>query len=531
MPHQDKPPGTRAASHEPDARPSAAVPTGSSSPRLLGGRGGPPTLESHPLRRPSLDLPRPTLIIGGLLGVATIVSIGALLTRGVTMPTDRAAAPKATGATSAAPIASDAAPPPRRTWTAIPGPWRIDELSKDSAVRLVSDTMERRSFIIALDGKGVPRPEIHRIMGAFRGLRDFDHCGRNDKFVVALDRGDKHVVAFEYQVSPSEVYQARADDQGNLAATKLDMHIVDSEYASAFYVTNDVSSSLKDAGFQGGILDAVDEALSGRASQEDFKPGALIKVIVTEETMLGLFSGYKGVVAAEYRPAGGGRPIKVYSFKGTQAQGYVDNDGKVFGGGWRMPIPGARVTSGYNPKRLHPVLHKVISHNGTDFGAAMGTPIRAALHGTIVRMGPLGRCGNAVEIQHPGGIMTGYCHMSRFVPGMKAGDKVATQQVVGYVGMTGSATGPHLHFFAKKGSAFFNPLSLHLDSEHPLPEADRAAFAAVQSDLDRRLDAIPLPPKFEPPAPETDPAPSGSASAPAEVSNHGTDEDAGPSTD
>jgi pyruvate/2-oxoglutarate dehydrogenase complex dihydrolipoamide acyltransferase (E2) component len=152
-------------------------------------------------------------------------------------------------------------------------------------------------------------------------------------------------------------------------------------------------------------------------------------------------------------------------------------------------------------------------HTGTDYGAPSGTPIYAAYKGTLLSVGPAGPCGNAVQIQHPGNIVTGYCHMSRFAT-IKAGDKVGTRQLIGYVGTTGRSTGPHLHFFVKKNGQFVDSRTLKIDGDRPVPAVDRTAFLAAKADLDRRLDAIPLPdppPQKEKPA--AAPVASGSASA------------------
>jgi murein DD-endopeptidase MepM/ murein hydrolase activator NlpD len=495
------------------------------APRLLGGTGRtpPPPPADVPLARPGPSphlSPRMTAVFGGIFGLATVTSIVALLIQVVPPKDERAAIASAAASASGAPVDAPRGPK-KRVRVALPSPWRVADLEKDTSVRLVSDTMERRSFITALGDKDIPKAQIYRIMKAFDGVRKFDRAGRKDKFVAALDRATKRVKAFEYEESPSEIYQAREDDKGLLVGGKLDMKIAAEEVAAAFYVGKDVTASYRWVGLEDGILPEIDDALSGRASSDSFEEGAVVKVIATEETALGLFSHYQSVSAVEYRPADPSKKaIRVYAFKGTQAKGFIDERGKYFGGGWRAPIAGAPITSRFNPKRMHPVLHKIISHTGTDFGAAMGTPIYSAFHGTVSVIGPLGRCGNAVEIEHPNGVLTGYCHMSRFAPGLKVGDKVGTHQLVGYVGMTGSATGPHLHFFAKKDGKFFDAETLHLDGEHVLPPADRPAFLERKAELDKRLDAIEMPePMPEPKAPE--PSPTASASAAAAASSAG----------
>jgi hypothetical protein len=135
-------------------------------------------------------------------------------------------------------------------------------------------------------------------------------------------------------------------------------------------------------------------------------------------------------------------------------------------------------------------------HQGTDFGAPMGTPVYSAYRGIVDAVGPAGPSGNLVTITHANGITTGYAHLSKFAAGIKHGDKVGTHQLVGYVGTTGRSTGPHLHFSAKKDGKFFDAETLQLDGERVLPTQDRTAFLALKAELDRRLDAIPLP---EPP--------------------------------
>jgi murein DD-endopeptidase MepM/ murein hydrolase activator NlpD len=322
------------------------------------------------------------------------------------------------------------------------------------------------------------------------------------------------VKAFEYEVSPTEIYQAREGSDGLLVGSKLDLKIAAEEITGSFYIGSDIVASYQWAGYEDGILQALDEALSGHASTESFEEGSIVRFIAVEETALGLFARYRQMSAVEYRPADpAGKPIRVYAFKGEQSHGYFDDHGKQFGGGWRSPCPGAPVTSRFNPKRMHPVLHKIMPHQGTDYGAPTGAPIYSAYRGVVESVGPLGPCGNAVQVNHPNGITTGYCHMSRFANGLKAGDHIGTHQVLGYVGATGRATGPHLHFFAKKDGKFFDAQTLDLDGEHVLPGVDRAAFLAMKSELDRRLEAIPLPePPPEKPKPkEATPAPSASS--------------------
>jgi murein DD-endopeptidase MepM/ murein hydrolase activator NlpD len=458
--------------------------------------------------------PRMTAIFGGLFGLATVTSVVALLIQQVPPRDDRAiAAGTASGypSGSAAPAAKPEAAVKKRVRTPIPGPWRLAELEKEPGVVVERGTMDKKSLFDALGEKGVPKSEVYRIIKSLDGVRKFDKPKKKDRFAVAFEKAGKKVKAFEYETSPSDIWQARASEAGLLTGVKLDLKLGEEEYAGAFYVSSDVTASFKAAGFEDGLLGALDEALSGHMSTEGFEEGGTVRVVATEETALGNFSRYKRIVAMEYRPPDpAGKPTRIYTFNGSEARGYWDDKGRQpNAGGWRSPCPGAPVSSPFNPKRLHPVLHTVMPHTGTDFGAPTGAPIYSAYKGTILSAGPAGPCGNAVQIQHGGDIVTGYCHMSRF-GNVKAGDKVGTHQLVGYVGATGRATGPHLHFFVKKGGVFVDSRTLHLDGDRPVPSIDRSAFLAAKAELDRRLDAIPLP---DPPPPSEQPVAAAAGSA------------------
>jgi murein DD-endopeptidase MepM/ murein hydrolase activator NlpD len=471
-----------------------------------------------PLARPPGPAisPRMTAIFGGLFGLAAITSVVAVLIQAAPPKNDREKmAETAAIAPSAAAPSTEPARSRRPKREALPSPWRIREMEKEPGITLVSGVMAKLSFIDALDEKKVPKAQAYRIMKAFEAVRKFDRAGKKDRFTVAIERSSQRVKAFEYEVGPSEIYQARENAQGLLAGAKLDMKIAEAEYAGAFYVQKDVSKSYQDGGFENGILPVIDEALVGRMSCDAFDEGGTVRVIAMEETALGLFARYKRVLALEYRPPDpNGKPLRVYYFSGGESKGYWDDRGRqMYGGGFQNPLPGAPITSRFNPKRMHPVLHTIMPHQGTDFGAPSGTPIYASYKGTVQFIGNGGPSGNLVTVLHANGVETGYAHMSRFVPGLKIGDKVGTKQLVGYVGTTGRSTGPHLHFSAKKNGQFFDATTLlAIDKERVMPPEDRAAFMLFKAEMDKRLDAIPLP---EPPAARPAPAAtvSGAASA------------------
>ena len=168
-------------------------------------------------------------------------------------------------------------------------------------------------------------------------------------------------------------------------------------------------------------------------------------------------------------------------------------------------MSGAGVTSRFNPKRMHPILKRIKPHNGTDFGAPIGTPVVAAGAGKLAFIGRAGPNGNMITIAHDGGLQTGYSHLSRFVKGLKVGARVEKQQPIGYVGSTGRSTGPHLHFSTKKNGRFIDPESLNLDGLLRLT-VDQRASSELRRKYDRMLDALHLPPARAPIAVASAPA-------------------------
>ena len=156
----------------------------------------------------------------------------------------------------------------------------------------------------------------------------------------------------------------------------------------------------------------------------------------------------------------------------------------------KTPLKFQRVSSGFDRARMHPVLHTVRAHLGIDYAAPTGTPVWAAATGVITQRGDAGGAGNLVLIRHDGGLETAYMHLSRFADGQRVGQRIAAKTVIGYVGATGLATGPHLHFGVKQNGAFIDPSKLVPVRSRSVAAADRAAFKAEVTPRAAALAAI-----------------------------------------
>jgi len=152
----------------------------------------------------------------------------------------------------------------------------------------------------------------------------------------------------------------------------------------------------------------------------------------------------------------------------------------------RTPIDGARLTSGFG-MRWHPILGYSRMHQGVDFAAPSGTAIYAAGDGVVTRAGPSNGYGNYIEIEHAQGYATGYGHMSGFAAGIHDGVHVRQGEVIGYVGMTGMATGPHLHYEVHVNGARIDPLSVKMPAITKLAVEDLKAFEKTRDAVDADL--------------------------------------------
>jgi murein DD-endopeptidase MepM/ murein hydrolase activator NlpD len=494
---------------------------------------GPARAPGSPLTPPRASL-SPTIValFGTLMGMAVIASITAIAMHVAPhreAAVDQGGTPAETSsAVAGAPARQNAVK--KRERQRVPGPWRVSEGAHSPGLRYIEGKVGTDAFLKAVQAAGVPVKETYRIVTAFQGLKSFDHCAKTDRFAALLDTKSERLKAFEYQVSGEEVYQAREGASGLLEASKLDLKIEHTQVAgSLVYDGKSLDDSAEQAGFERGLARVLNKALDGHSSIEDLERGDVIRLIVQEVSVLGEFDRYAGVEALEVRRAKG-EALRVYYFDAPGARGYYDSKGHAPNpGGWRKPIPGAPITSHFNLKRMHPILHKVMPHLGTDFGAPTGTPIGASAPGVVIFAGFRGATGNFVKLSHAGGVETGYAHCSRLADGLKVGDQVKRMQIIGYVGSTGRSTGPHLHFSASKNGEFFDAEKLDLDGMRTLAGADRLTFDGVMARYNPLLDAIALPEPLPPEAPEvaaTAPPPLEVDSAPTPGAKHAVEPDA-----
>jgi murein DD-endopeptidase MepM/ murein hydrolase activator NlpD len=183
-----------------------------------------------------------------------------------------------------------------------------------------------------------------------------------------------------------------------------------------------------------------------------------------------------------------GRLYDAYLFRHNGQEGWYDRKGQSLKRGFlRAPVQFRRISSGFTRGRFHPILHIMRAHQGIDYAASLGTPVRAVADGTVRRAGWSGGYGNLMEVAHQRGYSTRYAHLRSFAKGVRSGTRVRQGQVIGYVGMSGLATGPHLHYEFRSNGRAINPATIRSIQPEPVASGPESRFREV---VDARIAAL-----------------------------------------
>lgn len=289
----------------------------------------------------------------------------------------------------------------------------------------------------------------------------FDIPAPGELRAIRFDRDDRHVEL------------AIADGKVTETATARDIQ------RRVMMATGTLTHSLYGAGERAGLAPGTINALANVFEHDidfsrDIREGDSFNVIYEEIWRDGERVRDGGIVAASF--VNRGKRYTALRFERDGKYEYFDEEGRPIQKGFlRMPIEFARISSRFNPNRRHPVLGTMRAHRGVDFAAATGTPIRAAGNGRVSFAGWQNGYGRTVILDHGGGITTLYAHMSR-LGSYRVGQRVSQGNVIGYVGATGLATGPHLHYEFRINGRHRDPLTVTFPKPEPLPAAQLAQF-------------------------------------------------------
>lgn len=259
-------------------------------------------------------------------------------------------------------------------------------------------------------------------------------------------------------------------------------------------VTGTIDASLFLSGQRAGLSDAVIMNLTSIFAWDvdfvlDIREGDTFSVVYNEYWVDGKKIKDGEIVAAEF--INQGRTLRAIRFELDGRGSYYSDTGRNMRKAFlRTPVNFTRISSRFNLKRKHPVLNRIRAHKGVDYAAPHGTPIKATGDGKIVFAGTKGGYGKTVQLRHGSQYSTLYAHMSRFARGIRSGATVSQGQTIGYVGQSGLATGPHLHYEFHVNGSHQDPLKVKLPSAESIPPQYSAEFAAVAQPLIAQLDSL-----------------------------------------
>jgi murein DD-endopeptidase MepM/ murein hydrolase activator NlpD len=302
-----------------------------------------------------------------------------------------------------------------------------------------------------------------------------------------MHRGSE-LVGLERKLSDSETLKVTRDASGfvtDVLENPLETHV---RTASAT-----IDSSLFQAAAGAQLSDRVAIDLADIFQYDidfvlDIQPGDRFSVVYEEILQDGVPLRTGNILAAKF--VNEGREYRAIRYVDAQGHAeYFTPDGKSLRKAFiRAPVQFSRISSRFNPSRRHPVLNRIRAHRGVDYAAPVGTPVRAAGEGRVKFLGQQGGYGNVVELQHGSGVVTVYGHLSRFAPKLRRGQQVGLGQVIAYVGSTGLATGPHLHYEYRIRGVHKNPQTVALPDAAPIEAAERERFLVATADLVNMLD-------------------------------------------
>jgi murein DD-endopeptidase MepM/ murein hydrolase activator NlpD len=349
---------------------------------------------------------------------------------------------------------------------------------RDQSSPEIAATIKRgESFDTSLSRQNIPAKVRLSIIDALRSKLNFKRIKPEDNYTLKLD-GKGELASFRYESSPLDILTIKNSDNGyqvSKAAIELERKKVK--------ISGEINSSLfaaftdKDEDMR--LVYAFADIFSSRIDfNTEIQPGDRFSLVVDKYYKNGKLVGYGKIEAAQYYRLNG-PVLSAYLFSsGTGKDVYYDQDGLGVGTSFlRSPVPIGRLTSKFTYRRRHPITGQIKPHLGVDLAAPVGTPIMAAADGKIVDMIHTNTgFGNQIIIAHSGDYKTYYGHLSRFKEGLHRGSMVSKKDIIGYVGSSGTATGPHLDYRVQHHMVFTDPFATTFKTQVALTGKDLRLF-------------------------------------------------------
>ncbi len=299
-----------------------------------------------------------------------------------------------------------------------------------------------------------------------------------------------NLISLEYQLDTDQFITIKQTAEGN-KANKV-VHQLESR---PILKSADIKSSLfgatDDANIPDHVAIQVAEIFESDIDfHKDLRRGDHFNVIYEGSYDQGELLKTGDVLAAEFVNNGKTYRAVGYRNANNEMQYYTPEGKSLHKSFLRSPLEFTRISSGFSLGRFHPILQRMKAHKGVDMAAPTGTRIKASGDAVVEFVGQKGGYGNMIMLKHANGVSTVYGHLSRFTAGLHRGEKVAQSEVIGFVGMTGLATGPHLHYEFLVNGQNRDPMSVVLPKANPIAANNLAAFNSISYQLSAQLNLL-----------------------------------------
>ncbi len=360
---------------------------------------------------------------------------------------------------------------------------------QEAEIRTIEGTVLRGDTVAGLFHRNRLRVEdLFGMRQAAAGVHALKNLSAGRPYRITLDP-DNNVLSLAYHVNEMELLRVVRLGEG-FEAEKVPIAYERRDGTLGGVIRSSLYSALPDDDRSTQLALELSDIFSWDVDfNTDLRTGDTFRVVVEELWLGGEFRRYGNVLAAEL--VIDGNTFRAYRFEDGGHADYFDDTGRVLRRAFlKAPLSYRRISSGFTRRRLHPILKIVQPHLGVDYSAPAGTPVSSTGEGTVTFAGYKGPNGNLVIVRHGKGYVTSYGHLSRFAKGIRAGTRVRQGDVIGYVGATGRATGPHLDYRMKRNGVFLNPLKVAPPRGGEVASARMDDFRATQNRMQGVLAGI-----------------------------------------
>lgn len=371
-----------------------------------------------------------------------------------------------------------------------PAPVSVDPGKEPS--REIADTVRKGETVAAIFEKHrLDIGDLFRMRQASASVHPLKDISAGRPYTITLDP-DNNVLSLAYHINDDEILRIVRSEPG-YRADKVPIEYEVRIGTLGGVVRSNIVSALPAGGPSALLAIELSDIFSWDVDfNTDFRKGDTFRILVEERWLDGAFRKYGDILAAELDVDG--RLFRAYRFDtgdmGDRSD-YFDDEGKSLRKAFlKAPLSYRRISSGFTKRRMHPILKIARPHLGVDYAAPAGTPVSTVGDGTVSFAGRKGPNGNLVIVRHPNGYATSYGHLARIMKGIRRGAEVRQGDLIGAVGATGLATGPHLDFRIRRNGTFLNPLTVDLPRGGAVPPGRIAEFRGVAAAFARSLAAI-----------------------------------------